>query len=278
MDDLSIPCVVHLLQLRPGEFRRFSDELLELVDAPVHAATRGYALINLAMHCQIRGDASCALRWAESFTLRWAKENAAASGGRLFQFMLSWAQVLQGWALVRVGRRREGQDVLWSGIGLLRELGAKAYFLYSLGLLADVSLLLGQVEEGLARVNEAWGLMEETGERVLEAELHRLQGELLRVAGKEGDAMRSLLRAAVVAHRQRAHLFELRARVALARQLRDSGHPDSARRGLERLCGRFAPDLEVPEFQEARALLASLRPTPGSPPHPPRESPPGAAR
>ncbi len=69
--------------------------------------------------------------------------------------------------------------------------------------------------------------------------------------------MRCLLRAAVVAHRQRAHLFELRARVSLARQLRDTGHLETARHGLERLCGRFAPDLELAELQEARALLTS---------------------
>ncbi|WPB81286.1 protein kinase [Archangium violaceum] len=278
VDDLAIPCFVHLLQLRQGELRRFSDGLLELVDAPVHSATRGYASLSLAVICQLRGDASCALRWAESFTLRWAKEGSAASGGRLFQFMMSWAQAVQGWALARVGRRREGHELLRSGIGLLQELGAKGYLLYSLYLLADMSLLLGQVEEGLAVVGEALGLVEETGARLFEAELYRLQGELLRVAGKEEDARHSLLRAVVVAHRQRAHLFELRARVSLARQLQDTGHPEAARRGLERLCGRFDPDLDVPELQEARALLGSLRSTPGSPPHPPRESPPGAAR
>ena len=49
-------------------------------------------------------------------------------------------------------------------------------------------------------------------------------------------------------------------------------------RTLERLCGRFAPDLDLAELQEARALLTSLWPTPGSPPRLPRESPPGAAR
>ncbi|MCY1077257.1 protein kinase domain-containing protein [Archangium lansingense] len=278
VNDLAIPCFVHLLQLRQGELRRFSDGLLELVDAPVHSATRGYASLSLAMICQLRGDASCALRWAESFTPRWAKVGSAASGGRLFQVMMSWAQAVQGWALARVGRRREGHELLRSGIGLLQELGAKGYLLYSLYLLADLSLLMGQVEEWLAVVGEALGFVEETGARLFEAELYRLQGELLRVAGKEEDARHSLLRAVVVAHRQRAYLFELRARVALARQLRDTGHPDAARLRLERLCGRFAPDLEVPEFQEARALLTSLRPTPGSPPRRPRGSPPGAAR
>ena len=269
VDDLAIPCFAHLVQARPGVSQRFSRQLLEVVRGP-GSTTRGTALVYLSAACQLRGEVPC--------TLELAEEGAAVASGMVFQPLLAFARGLRGWALSRLGRTREGLESLRSGIGLMRELGARALMPYYLCLLADVSLLLGQVEEGLAMVKEALGLVEETRVRLFEAELYRLQGELLRVAGKEADARHSLLRAAVISHRQRAWLFELRARVALARQLRDTGHPDAARRGLERLCGRFAPDLEVPELQEARALLTSLRATPGSPPHPPRESPPGAAR
>ncbi|MCY1077258.1 protein kinase domain-containing protein [Archangium lansingense] len=269
VDDLAIPCFAHLVQARPGVSQRFSHKLIEVVRGP-GPTTRGTALVYLSAACQLRGEVPC--------TLEWAEEGAAVATGRLFQHLLAFAKGLQGWALCRLGRTREGLEAMRAGIGMMRELGARVLMPYYLYLLSDVSLLLGQVEEGLAKVREALRLVEETRARLFESELYRLQGELLRVAGNEEDARHSLLRAAAVAHRQRAHLFELRALVALARQLRDTGHPEAARRRLERLCGRFAPDLDVPELQEARALLTPLRPTPGSPPHPPRESPPGVAR
>ncbi|OJT26552.1 hypothetical protein BO221_00460 [Archangium sp. Cb G35] len=269
MDDLSIPCFVHLLQARPELSQRFSQEMLELIRGPGPSA-RGAALVFLSAACQLRGEVACALRWAE--------EGMAVATGMVFQPLLAFTGALRGWALCKLGQTREGAEALLHGMELMRELGARVLLPYYLYLLADVCVLLGRVEQGLAAAGEALALIEETGVRVFEAELHRLQGALLRMAGREGDAMRSLLRAAVVAHRQRAWLFELRARVALARQLRDTGHPEAARRGLERMCGRVAPDLELAELQEARALLGSLRPTPGSPPHPPRESPPGDAR
>ncbi|WNG58841.1 protein kinase [Archangium gephyra] len=273
VDDLVLPCFVHLLQARPRESQRFSHKLLEGVRGPARAS-RGtalvYPLVYLSGVYQLRGEVPC--------TLELAEEAAVFATRGVFHPILAFAKGLQGWALCRLGRTREGLEALRAGIGMMRELGARVLMIYYLYLLVDVSLLLGLVDDGLATVGEALGHVEETGARLFEAELHRLQGELLRAAGKETAARQSLLRAAVVAHRQRAWLFELRARVALARQLRDTGHPEAARRGLERLCGRFAPDLELAELQEARALLGSLRSTPGSPPHPPRESPPGAAR
>ena len=273
VDDLVLPYFVHLFQVRPWESQRYRNKLLEVVCGPAQAS-RGpaliYPLVYLSAACQSRGEVACTLEWAEA--------SAAISTRSVFHPLLAFAKGLQGWALCRLGRTREGLDALRAGIGMTRELGARVLMPYYLYLLADVFLLLGQVEEGLATVGEALALIEETGARLFEAELYRLQGELLRVAGKEEDATLCLLRAAAVAHRQRAHLFELRARVSLARQLRGTGHPEAARRRLERLFRRFEPDLDVPELQEARALLAQLWPTPGSPPRPPRESPPGAAR
>jgi len=273
VDELVLSCFVHLLQGRPWESQRFSHKLLEVVRGTAKTS-RGtapvYSQVYLSVACQFRGLLPCTLEWAEASV-------AVATRG-VFQPLLALAKGLQGWALCRLGQTPEGLEALRAGIGMMRALGARVLLIYHLYLLADVFLLLGQVEEGLATVGKALGHVEETGARLFESELHRLQGELLRAAGKEGDAMLSLIRAAAVAHRQQAHLFELRARVSLARQLRDTGHPEAARRRLVRLCGRFAPDLDLAELREARALLTSLRPTPGSPPRLPRESPPGAAR
>ena len=80
---------------------------------------------------------------------------------------------------------------------------------------------------GLAILSEAQEAVERTGERSLEAELHRMRAELLlaKGAGGEAEAEQSLGRAVAVARAQGARLWELRAASSLARLWREQGRP-----------------------------------------------------
>ena len=62
---------------------------------------------------------------------------------------------------------------------MYRSTGAEFQRPHFLTLLAEASGLLGQPEGGLAALDEALTLVEKTGERYYEAELHRQRGELL---------------------------------------------------------------------------------------------------
>ncbi len=62
---------------------------------------------------------------------------------------------------------------------MYRSTGAEAQRPYLLILLAEAAGLLGQPEGGLATLEEALTLLEQTGERYYEAELHCQRGELL---------------------------------------------------------------------------------------------------
>ena len=111
---------------------------------------------------------------------------------------------------------------------------------HSLALLAEACLETGRIEEGLSAVREALAEVEETAARYYEAELNRLEGELL-LASKEPDesgAEASFRKAIAIARAQQAKSFELRAATSLARLLARQGRREEARDLL-------APDLRL---------------------------------
>ena len=64
------------------------------------------------------------------------------------------------------------------------------------------------VDEGLAVLRGAMELVEETGERMVESEIHRLKDNLLHAGNGPEEAEASYLRALFVARAQQAKSFE----------------------------------------------------------------------
>ena len=100
--------------------------------------------------------------------------------------------------------------------------------------------------------------MEKTRERVFEAELHRLRGELLLSLGNGRDAEVSLEGALTVARGQEARMWELRAAASLARLRRDQGRGTEARDLLAPVYGWFTEGFDTADLIEAKALLDEL--------------------
>ena len=123
-------------------------------------------------------------------------------------------------------------------------------------------------------------MVDATGERFYEAELHRLRGELLllqeagegRPSPAESAAARPhdpnssglaeaeacFRRALDVARRQGAKSLELRAALSLARLMRDRGEPAEGRRLLTATFGGFTEGWDTPDLLDARAFLEEL--------------------
>ena len=84
-----------------------------------------------------------------------------------------------------------------------------------LALLAEAYGWARRAAQGLDAVDEALAIMGKTGERYYEAELYRLQGELLVQEGEERKALAvaeaSFLQTLAVARDQQAKSLELRA-------------------------------------------------------------------
>ena len=104
--------------------------------------------------------------------------------------------------------------------------------------------------------------MDRTGGRWWEAELHRLQGELLLAqAGARQqvpEAETCFQQALDVARRQEAKALELRAAMSLSRLWQQQGKRAEAYELLAPIYGWFTEGFDTADLQEAKALLETL--------------------
>src|SRR3954447_20949177 len=110
-----------------------------------------------------------------------------------------------------------------------------------------------------AHLAEAAQTLEATNERVSEAELLRVTGDLLNAAGDLSGGERHYRQAIAVAERQSAKLFQLRASTSLARLWRDQGRHAEARDLLGPIYDWFTEGFDTPVLKEAKALLDEIR-------------------
>src|SRR5439155_19973974 len=108
-------------------------------------------------------------------------------------------------------------------------------------LLAEACGRVGQVEEGLRALSEALEAMQTAEERVYEAEVYRLRGELLlrQSAAQQGKAEAGLQQALAVARRQQAKSLELRAATSMSRLWQQQGRRKEAHDLLAPIHGWF---------------------------------------
>jgi class 3 adenylate cyclase/tetratricopeptide (TPR) repeat protein len=176
-----------------------------------------------------------------------------------FAFLLAVGQCQLGWSTARQGDIARGVTLLSAGIATARELGARIRPEMGKYLLSDALALAGRRDEALAMLDEVLRFSRETDAGWLDAELHRKKGELLASLDADaGQAEQEFLQAIDIAHDQSARLFELRAAVGLARLCSARGRQAAARDLLRRIYAWFGEGTDVPDVQEARALLAEM--------------------
>jgi predicted ATPase len=116
----------------------------------------------------------------------------------------------------------------------------------------------GQAEAGLAVIVDALAVIEQTGERWYEAELHRLNGELRwQASASEVEVETLFQRARSVAQQQQAKSLELRATMSLGRLWHNQGRGSAAHTLLTEVYDWFSEGLDTPDLREAAALLAA---------------------
>jgi predicted ATPase/class 3 adenylate cyclase len=239
---------------------------------------QGYPLQALQKHQE-------ALRLAQEFshlhTLAWARAYAAI----FHQFYREWqllrehaeaavalaaehgfpywqavGTTLVGWAVTVQGQGEEGMLQMRQGLTAFQTAGVELEQSYFLALLAEAYGEAGQPQEGLAVLAEALALVDTTGIRWWEAELHRRKGEALlkQLHHDEPQAETCFHHALAIARRQQAKSLELRAAVSLSRLWQRQGKRTEAWELLAPIYGWFTEGFDTADLQEAKALLEEL--------------------
>jgi tetratricopeptide (TPR) repeat protein len=189
---------------------------------------------------------------------RHAEEALALSTEHGLPVFLAWGTARRGMSLIARGEGQEGLSLITRGIAGLRATGAVTGMPGALMLLARAYARLGQPVDGLNCLAEAAQIIETTDERLYEATLHRVRGDLLNAKGDPSAAERSYHQAIAVAKLQTAKLLELQASINLARLWCTQDRRGEARDLLAPIYGWFTEGFDAPDLKEAKALLNKL--------------------
>ncbi len=186
-----------------------------------------------------------------------AVSSLAAEHG--FAFMRARGEMMQGWALTKNGQEREGLEHLCHGISAYRAQGVETLVPLSLAMLGEAYGHVGQTQDGLAIVADALTRVRQTGERLYEAELHRLKGELIFQQSQDAGEVESCFSKAIeIARHQQAKSWELRTATSLARLWQGQGKVDKARELLAAVYNWFTEGFDTADLKDAKALLQKL--------------------
>ena len=281
VQDLEVACLSYEARILwligyPDQALQKVERALDIARRLSHATTLAWALNRIAWIHYFRRERQATLEHAEE-AVRFATE----------QGIVYWAavsRVFRGWALTDSGQQTKRIRHIRQGLDTLRAIGAEIGQPDYLPLLAEAYTEGGQTEKSLAVITEALTKGEAAGERVIEAELYRLKGELLLndERGTRNDERQKkaaelsavqhssfrihrfeeveacFQRALETAQQQEAKSLELRAALSLARLWCGQGKSDDARQILEESYGWFTEGFDTPDLQEAEAFLKSL--------------------
>jgi predicted ATPase len=119
----------------------------------------------------------------------------------------------------------------------------------------------GQVETGLDTLRKLIGWAEQTGQHWLDAELHRVRGDLLSRSEPSNisAAEDAYYKALEIAQHQQTKTFELRGALGLARLYIRDDRVAAATEVLTPVLLDFDKEHDLPEIEEARKLLRRIR-------------------
>src|SRR2546427_2711952 len=186
----------------PDQARQWSEAALTHAQTLRHAFTLAQALIFSAILRQLRREPQVAQELAET-QLALCREQG-------FTQYLVLGMVPRGWAVAAQGQVEEGIAQIREGLAAWRARGASVARPWFLALLAETCGKAGQVEEGLYALSEALEVLQTTDDRIYEAEVYRLKGELLlqQLAAHQEEAEACYQQALEIARRQQAKSLE----------------------------------------------------------------------
>ena len=252
VDCLSNTSAVLWLLGYPDQALKRSHEALTLAHALSHPFSLAFALTYTARLHQFRREGHAVQDRAEALIVLSTEQG--------FPVWLAWGTIFRGWALAQQGQGAQGLSQISEGLAAWQATGTEFFQSHFLAFLAETYGKDAQVEEGLRAVVEGLAFVERTKERLYEAELYRLQGELLLQQSEHSApaATVSFQKAIDIARQQQAKSWELRAATSLARLWQQQGKIGEARELLAPVYEWFTEGFDTADLKDAKALVEDL--------------------
>lgn len=251
-----LACLAYLAQTK--QLLGYPDQALaqhrlatNLAQQTPHPLYTIFALIFTAQIHHYRGNHEVVLAAAERLL--------AVQGQYRMSYYLAIGDLYRGWALFSGGQRDEGLHQMTRGVNVMQQAPPIPGIPLYMAIAAETHTQAGKLEVAGSLLDEVWTVVKETGIRFWEAELHRVEGELLwRQGAPAATVEQHFLRAVEVARKQHAKWLELRAVMSLAHCRKSQGRKSAARQPLAEIYHWFTEGFDTPYLKVASALLAEL--------------------
>ncbi|MGH7933444.1 MAG: adenylate/guanylate cyclase domain-containing protein [Candidatus Binataceae bacterium] len=227
------------------------EEALDLATRLGRPFSMAFALMYAIALAHFRRDYTAIRPRAEALI-----EIARSSG---FPYWSAVASMVIGRVLVGEGNHNAGIIRMREAMTTLVETGGELIYHYALSLLAESYLNAREPEKGLAAIAEALKDVGTSGQRLYEAEIWRLRGELMVLhGGADLEAEQSFQHAMEIARRQQARSWELRVATSLARFLSRRDRAAEAKSILAPILASVSEGRENADFKDASSLAGGL--------------------
>jgi predicted ATPase len=192
----------------PDQARACGRDALLYAKELAHPQSLGLALSNACQFFGLARDMAALEGHAEALACLGTEHG--------FPQYLNSGVLYRGCVLANRGHLREGLPLFMRGLATTRAAGKEREVPLASALLAEAYQRAGQAAEGLAVLEGPLSRIARTGEGWMEAELHRVKGDLLMALPRRdpGDAEERFHRAIAIARQQNARMWELRRRPA----------------------------------------------------------------
>src|SRR5262249_34326172 len=236
----------------PDQALRRGPEALAIARRLGHPMGECWSLLSAAMLHQLLGEPKAAQERAHA-VVRLATEQA-------FELYIGWATPFAPWDPAVASEKEARMPRIRHGIVVSQARGSVLFKPYWLGLVADAWSRRGQPSKGLEAVAEGLAEIDRCNERVWEAELLRLKGELLlrkkTPAPKTAEAAFS--KAIELARQQPPKTWELRAAPSPSRLWAEWGTREKPLELLAPIANWFTSGFGTNDLRRAKELLDEL--------------------
>ena len=183
-----------------------------------------------------------------------------------FALYLAIGVTLRGCALFAQGKPQEGIEQMQQGLAGWQATGGGVTVPYYQTFLAEAYGKIGEVDKGLAILEEAQAQIEKNDERIHESRVAWLKGLLLTQKAEQAENKHTLeeeaeacfQHALSVSRQQEAKSLELNAAMGLAQLWQKQGKTDEARKLVEPIYSWFTEGFDTADLNAAKRLLESL--------------------